>query len=334
MERRAALPLQRHKIFATADAEEARAFVGIRGFLLDVSMHEQSHLDMQVNGVFMPGMYLGYLQYGAAVEVRTSEFCDDYRLVAPLRGLLHAVFGKNDISCRPGTAIVISPTLHNSTHPERDTTGLTIFFEGCLLRQQLAALLGDPLRAPLEFAPSLTLGQGRSLARFACFAIAELEQRDTILSEPITVRSFREFLATALLLHQPHTYSERLQQLNRAATPRDVKRAIDYIEANLDEAIGLSEIAAAAGVPGRTLIRHFEDFKGTTPIRYLRAARYKKVRESLRRAEPEESITEIALKWGFAHMGRFSVEYRKRFGESPSQTVRRRATSVGCSRSR
>ena len=37
----------------------------------------------------------------------------------------------------------------------------------------------------------------------------------------------------------------------------------------------------------------------------------------------EESITEIAGRWGFSHMGRFAVEYRKRFGEPPSQTLRR-----------
>lgn len=51
-----------------------------------MSKREAGHLGMKVNGVFMSGIYLGYLQYGAAVEVRTSEFCDDYRLVTPLRG--------------------------------------------------------------------------------------------------------------------------------------------------------------------------------------------------------------------------------------------------------
>ena len=42
------------------------------------------------------------------------------------------------------------------------------------------------------------------------------------------------------------------------------------------------------------------------------------------RAEPKESVTEIAMTWGFSHMGRFSVEYRRRFGEIPSDSLRRR----------
>jgi AraC-like DNA-binding protein len=144
-------------------------------------------------------------------------------------------------------------------------------------------------------------------------ALAELERLDTILSEPMTARSFREFVTTALLLHQPHTYSERLRRLERPVAPRDVKRAIDYIEANLDAAIGLPEIVAAAGVPGRTLIQHFRDFKDTSPMRYLRIARYEKVREALSRAEPEESITEIAARWGFGHLfGRISQMLRRK----------------------
>jgi AraC-like DNA-binding protein len=86
----------------------------------------------------------------------------------------------------------------------------------------------------------------------------------------------------------------------------------------------LPEIVAACGVPGRTLIQHFRDFKGTSPMRYVRSARYEKVREVLCRAEHGQSVTEIAARWGFSHLGRFSVEYRRRFGESPSETLRQR----------
>jgi AraC-like DNA-binding protein len=45
------------------------------------------------------------------------------------------------------------------------------------------------------------------------------------------------------------------------------------------------------------------------------------------RAQPEESVTEIAMQWGFTHMGRFSIEYRQRFGERPSETLSRGASS-------
>jgi AraC-like DNA-binding protein len=263
------------------------------------------------------------------VQIRTTENYEDYRFVAPLRGRLCGTIANEDVSCRPGAAVLVSPTLDSLVRVERNTAGLNILLSGFVLRRQLAALLGEALKAPLAFAAPLSLreGHGRSLVRFARLAMADLERANSTLLEPITARSFREFVTSALLLHQPHNYRERLQRLERPAAPRDVKRAVEYMRANLDAAIGLPEIVAASGVPGRTLLQHFRDFKGSSPMRYLRTARYEKVREALHGAEREEGITEVAAKWGFTHMGRFSVEYRRRFGESPSETLRRRGGS-------
>ena len=88
MERRTALPLQRRQIFATQDAEEARAFLGARGFLLDIPSREATDLDMRLKSVFLPGVLFTRLEYGAAVQIRTTESYEDYRFVAPLRGRL------------------------------------------------------------------------------------------------------------------------------------------------------------------------------------------------------------------------------------------------------
>ncbi len=321
---------QPYQAFATRDAEEARAFVAARGFRLNIRPRDADDVDMQLRGVFLPGFCLGSLGYGAAVEIRTTQDYQDYRLVAPFRGRLFAVIANDEAAYRPGTAMLVSPTLDNFVRVDRDTAAVNIILGGFELRRHLAALLGEPLKAPLGFAAQLNLreGYGRSLARFAHLAMSEMQRPDSIFSQPITARSFLEFVTTALLLHQPHNYTDVLRRLERPLMPRDVKRAIDYIEANLDGTIGLPEIVAACGVPGRTLLQHFRDFKGTSPMRYLRTARYKKVREALCRAEPEESITEIAANWGLNHMGRFSVEYRKRFGESPSQTLQRRKTMI------
>ena len=333
MERRTALPLQRRQIFATEDAEEARAFLGARGFLLDIPPREATDLDMQLKSVFLPGLLFTRLEYGAAVQIRTTESYEDYRFVAPLRGCLCGTIANEDVPCRPGAAMLISPTLDNLLRVERDTAGLNVLLSGFMLRRHLVALLGEPLKAPLEFAVPLSLreGHGRSLAHFLRLAVAELERRDSILVEPIAAQSYRDFLTNALLIYHPHNYGERLRRLERPITPRDVKRAIDYIQENLDTKIGLPEIVAASGIPGRTLIKHFHDFRGTSPMRYLRSARFEKVREALRRAEAKQNVTEIALQCGFTHMGRFSVEYRKRFGESPSQTLRGYKTIIAVS---
>jgi AraC-like DNA-binding protein len=316
--------LEDRPLFRSHDVDETRAFLDRFGLRFD-PIGSDSTLDARFNGEFLPGIYVGYVQFGAAAFVRVDPEAD-FVVELPLWGSFESASRHEVVSCDTRQGVVLSPTPEHVMRSETGATRVNIVLKRDALAQHLAALLGTATEAPLEFAASLDLrkGHGRSLAHFVRLALAELERLDTILSEPMTARSFREFVTTALLLHQPHTYSERLRRLERPVAPRDVKRAIDYIEANLDAAIGLPEIVAAAGVPGRTLIQHFRDFKDTSPMRYLRIARYEKVREALSRAEPEESITEIAARWGFGHLGRFSVEYRRCFGESPSQTLRRR----------
>jgi AraC-like DNA-binding protein len=329
MPRSAALPLQRHHIFATRAPEEARAFLRLREFRLDMTAREAVCFDMQVSGVFLPDLYLGSLQYGAAVEIRTEPSYDNYRLVIPIRGRFEAATARDAIACGPGTAILLSPTLGGSIRTERGNTGLSLFLKGSALRRHLAALLGEAPRAPLEFAPAMTLtgGYGRSLMDYVRAAVADLDQPAPLLN-PVTTSLFAQFLMTGLLLAHPHGYSDALHRPQPAVATRDVKRAIDFIEANLDMPIDLADIAAAAGVPGRTLLEHFKQYKGISPMEHLRRARFARVRQALQRAETKENVTGIALNFGFNHMGRFSVEYRRRFGESPSQTLRQRRDTL------
>jgi len=316
--------LQRHRIFDSRDAEEARDFLRTQEFRLDMSAREARHVDTRINGVFLPSIYLGYLQYGAASEIRANQSRDDYRILPPVRGSLEAVIGNDVVACARGRAILTSPTLSKVVRSERGSAWLNIFLNGAALRRHLAALLGEPLKAPLEFAPAIDLGSGygRGLTHYLRSAMTDLDQT-TPLMNSITTSLFEQFVMVGLLLAHPHNYSAALCRPARSIAPRDVRRAIDYIEANLDAPIVLADIVAASEVAGRTLAQHFRRFRDTTPMRYLRNARLDKVREALHRAEPEKSVMSIAINWGFGHMGRFSAEYHKRFGEAPSQTLSR-----------
>jgi AraC-like DNA-binding protein len=56
----------------------------------------------------------------------------------------------------------------------------------------------------------------------------------------------------------------------------------------------------------------------------VRSARLRQVREALLAADPEANVTTIASNAGFTHLSRFSIEYRRRFGEKPSETLKSR----------
>ena len=72
-------------------------------------------------------------------------------------------------------------------------------------------------------------------------------------------------------------------------------------------------------IAGRTLLKHFREFHGVSPMRYVRNHRLQRAREDLLGAGAL-AVSEVALHWGFTHLGRFAAEYRRRFGESPSST--------------
>ena len=94
----------------------------------------------------------------------------------------------------------------------------------------------------------LTTGYGRSLAQHVLMAVASLDEADSVLLSPITMSAFEQFIMTALLLSHPHNYSDALRRLEKSIAPRDVRRAIDYIEAHLDQAITVADLVEATGV--------------------------------------------------------------------------------------
>ena len=69
----------------------------------------------------------------------------------------------------------------------------------------------------------------------------------------------------------------------------------------------------------------FQEAFGMSPVAYHKRLRLNGARRQLLRASPHETtVTQVALDWGFDHFGRFSVDYRQLFSESPISTLRKR----------
>ncbi len=103
-----------------------------------------------------------------------------------------------------------------------------------------------------------------------------------------------------------------------------VARFEEFLEANPDQPLYLTEICAAIGVAERTLRFACEEHLGMGPIRYLHLRRMHLVRRALLRADPlTATVTRLATDHGFWELGRFSVAYRTLFGELPSELLRR-----------
>lgn len=109
----------------------------------------------------------------------------------------------------------------------------------------------------------------------------------------------------------------------RGAVPRDVGLALAYMRRSLGHPLRVAELARFCEVPERTLQRHFVAFLGHPPLAHFRRLRFAAVHEALLAPSDGASITEIATRFGFTHLGRFAAEYRCLFGETPSATLAR-----------
>ncbi|MBK1841979.1 AraC family transcriptional regulator [Azospirillum sp. YIM B02556] len=93
-----------------------------------------------------------------------------------------------------------------------------------------------------------------------------------------------------------------------------------------EEMLSLSAICAATGVAQRTLNLACQEFLGQSAMHYARGRRLDLVRQTLLTSDPAETnVTGVAMHYGFWELGRFAQAYRIRFGERPSETLRRGA---------
>jgi AraC family transcriptional regulator, ethanolamine operon transcriptional activator len=100
-----------------------------------------------------------------------------------------------------------------------------------------------------------------------------------------------------------------------------IRRAEAYLESRGDESVRIDDLCVAACTSLSRLERAFREAFGVSPRRYLALRRLAAVRRELLRGEANLSVTEVATRWGFFHLGRFSQEYRLLYGERPSQTL-------------
>ena len=135
-------------------------------------------------------------------------------------------------------------------------------------------------------------------------------------------RAVAQYLEPIMLLMLTHFGEEDVPPLG--PHPRDVKRTIDYIEAHLAQPVTLGDLVRVANVPLRTLSAHFKQFTGTSPMAYLAARRLDQAHDLITMGGAT-SVTEAAFAAGITHLGRFSAQYRERFGEVPSETLQRTA---------
>ena len=116
------------------------------------------------------------------------------------------------------------------------------------------------------------------------------------------------------------------RESTRSPRARLVRQAVELIHERDHHLLTMSELCRLVGVTERSLQRGFKELVGVSPKQYLLAHRLSGVHRMLHHADPTRTrVVDAADEWGFWHMGQLAADYRRHFGEKPSQTLRRRA---------
>ncbi|MFJ4175335.1 AraC family transcriptional regulator [Microbacterium sp. NPDC089696] len=290
------------------------------GEIVPVGHHPRHRGISSVSGVRMTHLTLANIRLGEQSQLRIAAQ-NAYHLAVPLSGEIGCYFGSRKVQMTPGMVAVTAPqdpVLIPSWGT--DAAVLCLQIHPGVLESELSRLLGRPVGMPMIASDiDLESPAGRSWVATLGLLLRELSTADSLLA---TQRGYGEdlqrLLIAAFLRATEHQYSSELA--NEVAPPRwrSVKRAIEAIDRAPERAWTLAELALIAEVGSRRLQQGFSAQVGMSPMAYLHAVRFDRVRNDL--LTGVDAIGDTAMKWGFTHLGRFSVGYRRRFGESPRET--------------
>jgi AraC-like DNA-binding protein len=202
---------------------------------------------------------------------------------------------------------------------------LTLRIPEATIMARLAALVDGVTTAPLTLDQRIDFSRepGGSLSRLLRMLLDEIDRDPGLLEAPLVLASWQDLLLTTLLVRFPHSASSLFTTPTDLA-PWQVRRAEAWLEAHATEPITMEDLAHGIGVSLRTIQHTFQRSRGYTPREFLRRCRLELARRRLLEADPNDTVTGVALECGFGHFGDFARDYKRRFGESPSTTLRRR----------
>ncbi|WP_072801541.1 AraC family transcriptional regulator [Rhodococcoides yunnanense] len=285
------------------------------------ALHPLSH-DSAARSVLesssMGALRFARIGFGAAVSIE-SDHPGAYGINIPLTGSIVSVTDGKEITSTPGMATICppdTPTVITQWSSSCEIIGFKV--DRDYLQREMDRILGRP---------------GQSLPR-------QLDLREGAGAEWLRlVRSVSDqALSDSILLHSEHVSQHLSGALTTALVltampeddagasgirPRIVKRVIDAVHEDPSRPWTAGDMAEIVGVSVRRMQQGFREYVGMTPIEYLTDVRLARVHTDLIGGDTSSTVSDVAARWGLMHNGRFAAAYRRKYGVSPSRTLRR-----------
>lgn len=222
-----------------------------------------------------------------------------------------------------GKLIVKDPEVgfHNQT--SRDTTIRALLLSAQTFREAAGVLAGNARSIHINSWTAIRPSQERMCAfeQSLVLLLARAVAEPKILGS-LNGRMLESACLRALVDAVVDPAADLTTRISASGRSKLIKRAVAFMREHLDQPLTALDLCAELGVSDRALRRAFRETFGSEPLDYFRIMRMHAVRAALRAAHGSgQPVADIVSRWGFGRLGSFAGEYRRQFGELPSETL-------------
>lgn len=316
----------RRRRFATADPEQAHAFLrtvyGSHTVHLADADTDEVGFHLEYDGVATSRFAVEHVRHHTPVECLFAP-AEALVVVHPLDGELSVASRRDELRIGPDDVLLCdAATDLRIASPRLDA--VVVRLDPVAVARVVAELTGfDAPSLPVELCHAVSPARAAHWRATIAHLRRDVLGSDEVMAGPLTRNAVFRTLVAMLVESFPNPAVDHGGSSSARSAPPTLRRAVRYIDEHAGDAIGLADIAAAAGLGARGLQLAFRRHHDLTPLEYLRRVRLDRAHRDLRASTPADAtVGGIADRWGFPHHGNFSALYLRTYGCSPSITLR------------
>jgi AraC-like DNA-binding protein len=297
--------------------ERRETYDAIAGELCDYGLQWSGSLvDARAFRCKAPGMSIYSMRYGDEVLIRPNLYKNFVLVHASIRKSIEIESDGRVYQVPEGRVFFSSPKRSIALRWQENCEQVLIRIPHGMLSEddslavpQSGAFLPEALVAPFAHQLSALLAMARQPSDIDGFGLWQEALQASLAG--IVAASLGVSGKTVLTAEVPESQTkDRLERLD------------EFIQTHLDRPIRHNDLEKATRL-GRSQVNQLVQMRfGCSPMILVRRRRLEAVRRSLE-ANPDQDLTQLSLRYGFDHQGRFSQYYKAQFGEAPSETRRR-----------
>jgi AraC family ethanolamine operon transcriptional activator len=308
---------------STGDCEEFTAWSRLVGWDTDYKQLGKGNFSGWYEPCISPGLRIGHRYSSREMVVYGTPPSECVPLIIPLNQVDKGSFQGRTLG--DDNALLMCPGSEAVYHSPAHLHILTVSIPASRLQATSEATTRSEARSLFEGSRSIRLSTP-AIKRITCNTerIARITwgQGESACSEQ-ALAELEEELVIDLCVALGESHEPIDGGGSRRKYSHYVRRAQEFIEANLGEALDLKTLARSTGVCERTLRYAFSHILGMPPVQYIKTRRLIAARDGLQQgAFQGATVTNVAQAFGFAHFGYFSQDYHNFFGECPSTTLK------------